>query len=104
MKKYFLITLFVSSFLSYKNDLNGHWLSKGLDNYEYKIDIENDSLCFMITSLDSEPSIGKHFENEKKVEIYDQSCGVYDFFMSLKMEVYTLKTSQEKRLNLKLTF
>ncbi|WP_435263488.1 hypothetical protein [Tenacibaculum sp. nBUS_03] len=98
MKKYFLILLLAFSFFSCKKDLNGHWHSKGLENYEYRLDIENDSLCFMISSLYSEPSNGKHFGNEKKIEIYAQACGIYDFYYEIKNGNVYIKNSLGKKI------
>lgn len=84
MKKHFSLFILIFSLISCKTDLNGHWHSVGFDNYDYALDIENDSLYFMISSLSSEPNNGKHNVNNKKVEIYGDNCGVYDFTYEVK--------------------
>lgn len=100
MKKIFLILIIIMIFSSCKKDMNGHWHSKGLENYEYIIDIKDDSLCFMISSLSNEPSNGKHFGDKKKVEIYAQSCGVYDFNYEIKHGEVFIKNNLNKEIKL----
>ena len=87
MKNIFIIFLTTIFFASCKKDLNGHWHAKGLDNNnQYILDIENDSICHMITSLRSEPYLGKHFSDKRRVEIYGQNCGIYNFNYKVKGE------------------
>ena len=83
--------------VSCKKDLSGHWHAQ-MDNFEYKLDIENNQKCYWVNHLTDDPINGIHISEENKIELYAQSCGVYDFEYEIKGNSIYIKNSLGKKI------
>jgi hypothetical protein len=97
MRNIILFFFILAALTSCKKDLSGHWHAK-MEKFEYKLDIEKNGNCYWVNYLTDEPVKGKHIKSENRIEIYGESCGVYNFDYEIKDNIVYIKNSSNKKI------
>lgn len=96
-----LLLFLVTTILSCKKDLTGHWhaeIKNSTHKNDYAIDIEKNNDCYLTMMLGEVPTRGKHHPKENKL-FFPGECGSADFNYKLIGNVLYL----ENALGVKLT-